>query len=132
MRLFKSKWFQKRAASERLDDGALLAAVKEMEGGLIDARLGGHVVKKRVALPGRGKRGGSRTLVLYRQADKAFFVYGFAKNERATISDKELKALKLLATELLSYTRRALARAIKAGELIEVYEDDQANTENST
>jgi hypothetical protein len=132
VRLFKSKWFQKWAASERLDDGALLAAVKEMEGGLIDARLGGHVVKKRVALPGRGKRGGSRTLVVYRQADKAFFVYGFAKNERATISDKELKALKLLATELLSYTRRALARAIKAGELIEVYEDDQVNTENST
>jgi len=132
VRLFKSKWLQKWAASERLDDGALLAAVKEMEGGLIDARLGGHVVKKRVALPGRGKRGGSRTLVVYRQADKAFFVYGFAKNERATISDKELKALKLLATELLSYTRRALARAIKAGELIEVYEDDQVNTENST
>lgn len=132
MRLFKSKWFQKWAASERLDDGALLAAVEEMEGGLIDARLGGHVVKKRVALPGRGKRGGSRTLVVYRQADKAFFVYGFAKNERATISDKELKALKLLATELLSYTRPALARAIKAGELIEVYEDGQVNTENST
>ena len=132
MRLFKSKWFQKWAASERLNDGALLAAVEEMEGGLIDARLGGHVVKKRVALPGRGKRSGSRTLVVYRQADKAFFVYGFAKNERATISDKELKALKLLATELLSYTRPALARAIKAGELIEVYEDGQVNTENST
>ena len=123
MRLFKSKWFQKWAASERLDDGALLAAAEEMENGLIDARLGGHVVKKRVALPGRGKRGGSRTLVVYRQADKAFFVYGFAKNERANISDKELKALKLLATELLGYTKPALTKAIKAGELIEVYED---------
>jgi hypothetical protein len=64
VRLFSSKWFQKSAASKRLDDGALLAAVEEMEGGLIDARLGGHVVKKRVALPGRGKRGGSRTLVV--------------------------------------------------------------------
>jgi hypothetical protein len=107
-----------------LNDGALLAAVEEMESGLIDARLGGHVVKKRVALPGRGKRGGSRTLVVYQQANKAFFVYGFAKNERANISDKELKALKLLATELLSYTKAALVKAIKAGELIEVYEDD--------
>jgi hypothetical protein len=124
MLLFKSKWFQKWAASERLDDGALLAAVEEMESGLIDARLGGHVVKKRVALPGRGKRGSSRTLVVYQQADKAFFVYGFAKNERTNISDKELKALKLLATELLGYTKQALAKAIKAGELIEVYEDD--------
>ena len=121
MQVFKSKWFQKWAASEGLDDGALL---EEMENGLIDARLGGHVIKKRVALPGRGKRGGSRTLVVYQQTDKAFFVYGFAKNERANISDKELKALKLLATELLSYTKLALAKAIKACELIEVYEDD--------
>jgi len=94
-----------------------------MESGLIDARLGGHVIKKRVALPGRGKRGGSRTLVVYQQADKAFFVYGFAKNERANISDKELKALKLLAAELLGYTKPVLVKAIKAGELIEVYED---------
>jgi len=106
-----------------LDDEALLSAVEEMESGLIDARLGGHVVKKRAALPGRGKRGGSRTLVVYQQADKAFFVYGFAKNERANISDKELKALKLLATELLGYTKPALVKAIKTGELIEVYED---------
>ena len=132
MRVFKSRWFQKWATGEGLDNEALLSAVEEMENGLIDARLGGHMVKKRVALPGRGKQGGSRTLVVYQQADKAFFVYGFAKNERANISNKELKALKLLATELLSYTKQALVKAIKAGELIEVYEDGQVNPESST
>jgi hypothetical protein len=36
---------------------------------------------------------------------------------------KALKALKLLAIELLSYTNPALAKVIKAGELIEVLED---------
>jgi len=123
MRVFKSKWFQKWAAKEGLDDDALRAAIEEMENGLIDAELGGHVVKKRVALPGRGKRGGTRTLVVYQQANKAFFVYGFAKNERANISDKELKALKLLATQLLGYTNPALVKAIEAGELIEVIND---------
>ncbi len=123
MRVFKNKWFQKWAAKEGLNDEALRAAVEEMENGLIDAELGGHVIKKRVALPGRGKRGGSRTLVVYQQADKAFFVYGFAKNERANISDKELKALKLLATQLLGYTNPALVKAIEAGELIEVIND---------
>lgn len=121
MRIFKSKWFRKWATREGLDDAALLAAVEEMEGGLIDAELGGHVVKKRVALSGRGKRCGARTLVVYQQADKAFFVYGFAKNERANISAKELKALKLLATVLLGYNRPALVKAVKAGELIEVH-----------
>ena len=58
--------------------------------------------------------------MVYRHASLAFFVYGFAKNERANISDKELKALKLLAIQLPGYSHPMLARAIKAGELIEV------------
>lgn len=62
--------------------------------------------------------------MVYQQGNKAFFVYGFAKNERANISAKELKALKLLATQLLDYTNPALGKAIKAGELIEVRDDD--------
>jgi hypothetical protein len=123
MRVFKTKWFQKWAVREGMGNEALLAAVEEMDDGLIDAELGGYVVKKRVALPGRGKRSGARTLVVYRHASLAFFVYGFAKNERANISDKELKALKLLATQLLGYTPPALTKAIKAGELIEVTKD---------
>ena len=131
MRIFKSGWFQKWAAREGLDDEALQAAVEEIEAGLIDADLGGHIVKKRVALPGRGKRGGAHSLLVYRQADKAFFVYGFAKNERANIDNKELKALKLLATQLLGYTNPALTKAVDAGELIEVSEDGQVNPESS-
>ena len=79
MRVFKNKWFQKWAAREGMGNEALLAAVEEMDGGLIDAELGGHVVNKRAALPGRGKRGGARTLVVYRHASLAFFVFGFAK-----------------------------------------------------
>ena len=50
-----------------------------MEDGLIDAKLGGHVVKKRVALSGHGKRGSARSLVVYQQNKKAFFVYGFQR-----------------------------------------------------
>ena len=123
MQVFKTKWFAKWASSLKLTDEALTAAAAEMKQGLVDAELGGQVVKKRVALPGKGKRGSIRTLVAFRQGDKAFFIYGFAKNERANISDKELKALKLLARELLSYTKPALAKAAKAGELIEVEND---------
>ena len=98
-----------------------------MNQGLVDAHLGGHVVKKRVALPGRGKRGGGRTLLAFKQGDKAFFVYGFAKNERANISAKELRALKLLAKELLNYPAGSLTTAINAGELIEIEVTDDGN-----
>ena len=99
-------------------------AFLEMERGLIDANLGGHVVKKRVAVGGQGKSGGMRTLLAYRVGDKAFFVYGFAKSARANISADELRALKYLAKELLSYSDRALAKAIKSGALIEVKSDE--------
>lgn len=76
MRIFKNKAFTKWAEKEGLSDDALQIAVDEMERGLIDADLGGHVVKKRVAVGGRGKRGGVRTLLAYKSCDKAFLCMG--------------------------------------------------------
>ena len=119
MRIFKSRAFAKWASKQRLDDKALLAAVDEIALGLVDADLGCGVVKKRVALAGRGKRGGVRTILAYQVGAKAFFIYGFAKNTRANISGDELKALKLLATDLLNYSTHYLAFLVEAGELIE-------------
>lgn len=122
MRIFKNKAFNKWASKEGLDDKTLRAAVDEMERGLIDAELGGHVVKKRVAVGARGKSSWLRTLLAYRLDDKAFFVYGFAKNTRANISADELKALKHLAKTLLSYTNQILSKAVANGALIELDE----------
>jgi hypothetical protein len=102
----------------------LFEAVAEISRGLVDANLGGHVVKKRVALGGRGKSGSVRTLLAFKLNDKAFFLYGFAKNQQSNITDKELKALKLLATKLLTYDSRELAIAVKAQELYEIREID--------
>ena len=67
----------------------LCQAVYEMSRGLIDADLGAGVVKKRIATPGRSKSGGMRTLVATNKGDRWFFMFGFAKNERANISDAE-------------------------------------------
>ena len=118
MRVFKNKAFSKWAASEGVTDVVLLAAVEEISSGLVDADLGGQLYKKRVALDGRGKRGGVRTLLAYRAGDKAFFIYCFAKNSRANIDDKELKALRLYAKTLLNLGRSDLEKAANAGELI--------------
>src|ERR1700761_3850573 len=102
MRVFKTKWFARWANDEGVSDATLLSAVEEMSRGLIDANLGGHEFKKRVGINGRGKRGGSRTLLAFRVDELAFFVFGFAKNERANVSDKALVALKLLGAQLLA------------------------------
>ncbi len=100
------------------------AAARKLEQGLADA-LGGNVYKKRVALSGRCKRGGARTLVAFRRVSSAFFFYGYPKNERATITDRELEGLRLLAKELLGYGEAQLATAVRAGELFEVNDDDE-------
>ena len=125
MKIYKTRWFHKWTFSEGITDAVLQAAVEEMEQGLADA-LGGYVFKKRIAIPGRGKRGGARTLIAFRQGEKAFFLYGYPKNERANIGSDELKALRLLAKELLGYSPQGLAKAIRAGQLIEVGEHDKA------
>lgn len=100
-------------------DTALWAAVEEIAQGRADA-LGGNVYKRRVALPGRGKRGGARTLVAFKHGKNTFFMYGFAKNQRANIKADELKALRLLAKQLFGYSDQGLDKAVEAGVLIKV------------
>jgi hypothetical protein len=125
MRIFKTRRFQKWATSENLSDKALKKAVNEMENGLIDAELGGNVYKKRIGLQGRGKSGGVRTLLAFIIEERAFFIYGFSKNERANIYTDELKALKIYAKELLEYSDKALEKAIEAKLVIEVNNDGE-------
>lgn len=103
-----------------LTNAALCEAVREMVAGLIDADLGGYVLKKCVALPGTGKSGGARTLVATRCADCWFFVFGFEKNSRANITDTELAAVQVLATDLLSLTPDQLNAAVRDSSLEEI------------
>jgi hypothetical protein len=124
MRIFKSKWFNKWADKEGLTDEALVVAVTEMEDGLIDADLGGHVYKKRAAIEGQGKSGGLRTILAFKVGNKSFFMFGFAKNQQGNINKKELKSLKLMAKSLLGYSNNELNNALNAGELIEVDNDE--------
>jgi len=106
-----------------LSDDALCAAVTEMAQGLVDADLGGGIVKKRVGLAGRGKRAGARTLLATNKGNRWFFVYGFEKNDRTNISDDELEALKDVAEQLLARTGKQLNDATNDGSLTEICND---------
>jgi hypothetical protein len=127
MRLFKTRTFQRWAIRAGLSDAALLDAVVEMERGLIDAVLGGHLYKKRVGLPGRGKRGSARTLVATRFEGHWFFLFGFEKNDRDNVSAKELAALKTTAEALLNLTEDQLADLLITGRLMEVEHAQQSH-----
>lgn len=116
---FKTRVFARWARKEGVTDRALLVAVAEMESGLVDARLGGGLFKKRVALPGGGKRGGARTIVAGNFRDRWIFLYGFTKNERANIDQKEERDLKRIAGAMLELDWTALGRMLESGKLLE-------------
>ena len=120
LRVFRTRTFARWMKKSGLTDEALRVAAVEMSRGLIDADLGGYVVKKRVALPGQGKRGGARAIVASRMAGRWFFLYGFSKNERSSIDTDELRALQEVAKELVGFDDRQLAAALAAGELMEI------------
>ena len=88
--------------------------------GLIDADLGGGVIKQRIARRGQGRSGGFRAIVLFRRGEIAFFVYGFAKNDRENLRRDERKAFRLLAGEMLELDEAGLEAALANGTIIEV------------
>jgi hypothetical protein len=94
LRVLITKVFARFARKERLDDRRLCEAIARAERGLIDADLGRHLIKQRVARQSSGRSGGYRTVIAYRAAQRSVFLYGFAKNERDNIDERELDDLK--------------------------------------
>ena len=63
MQVYKVKVFARFQRRERIADKALANAVRNAEDGLVDADLGGGLIKQRVARPGHGKSSGYRTVI---------------------------------------------------------------------
>jgi hypothetical protein len=105
VRIYRIKGFARFQRRERIADAALVKAVRDASVGLVDADLGGGLIKQRVARAGRGKSGGYRTVIAYRRGDRAVFLLGFAKSERDNIEADELEVLKTRARGLLDSTR---------------------------
>jgi hypothetical protein len=120
VRIFKSRWFQRFARKEGIANAALQDAVARAEKGQIDAELGGEVIKQRIARPGQGKSKGYRTIIFFRRGIKAFFVYGFAKSQRANIDRVEQDQFKEAAKIVLALTDEQLAVRLKRGDFVEV------------
>jgi len=120
MRVLKTRWFARWARREGLTDSVLWDAVVEMRRGLVEAKLGSGLVKKRVAQSGRGKSGAYRTLLASDFSERWVFLYGFAKSERENIGDGDLRELRRLAQEYLSMGEAATRRLIGMGVLMEV------------
>jgi hypothetical protein len=120
LRIFKTKWFDKFAQQNKIKDSSLRAAVICAEKGLMDADLGGNVIKQRVARMGQGKSGGYRTIIIYLRGEKAFFVHGFPKNDQNNLSSDEEKWFKNMAKQYLSLSEDTVSTLLFWGDFREV------------
>lgn len=120
VQVLTTKWFARFARREKITDAMLCEAVARAQKGIVDADLGGNVLKQRIARKGEGRSGGYRTILLFRIGERAIFAYGFAKNAQDNIDKAELEAFRSLAAELLEYDEDRIGKALDAGALLEV------------
>lgn len=125
IRIYKNRWFAKFASREGISDATLVAAIDQANRGLIDADLGGGLIKQRVAREGGGKSGGYRTLVFFRHEELAIFAFGFAKSDKANLSAAELKVYKQAAKIVLALTQAQIDIEVREERLFEVNDDAQ-------
>ncbi len=120
MQVFKTRWFARFARHEEITDKDLREAIKRAERGLIDADLGGGLIKQRVARPGKGRSGGYRVIVAYRIKERAVFLLGFAKSELDNIDANELQSLRRFAEKWLTANTMTLRKALDDSSLQDV------------
>lgn len=120
IQILVTKTFARWMRKSHVNNADIVGAAEEMVLGLIDANLGGHLIKKRVALRGRGKSAGARTIVATKFEQRWIFLFGFEKNERSNIDASELKVLQELAASLLDLDQQAIDVAISTGQLFQL------------
>jgi hypothetical protein len=124
LRIFKNAWFQRFARKEKITDRVLVEAITRAEKGLIDADLGGNVIKQRIARQGKGKSSGYRSIIIFQKDDKAFFVYCFGKSDRSNLRKDEESAFKKLSRQMLNLSDGQIEQLIQQGNLTEIELDE--------
>ncbi len=107
-----TKWFRKWAENANLNNETLLKAINNLEAGLSSSGLGKHLYKVRIKREHSGKSSGFRTIIVYKENERAIFLYGFGKNEKENIDKVELQYFKKLGNDLLRLTANQLKKYV--------------------
>ena len=120
-RILTTAPFERFVKKERIQDVTLIEAIERVERGLVDADLGGGVLKLRIARPDQGRSGGYRTIVACIVNSRAFFLYGYSKNDLDNIGHVALKAFRGNASDLQNLTETRLSDLIETGQITEIH-----------
>ena len=112
--------FAKFVKRERISEATLVDAVERVERGLVDADLGGNLLKLRVARPGQGRSGGYRTVVACKVGETAYFLTGYGKNDLDNVGDATLAWLRRIACELLDLSEGEIHQSKVEGLITEI------------
>lgn len=118
----KTKWFNKWSEKNIITDAKLLKVIDAISNNLGIVDLGGNLYKVRIAKTGQGKSGGFRTLVVFKESDRAIFLYGFSKNEKDNLDKEELKYFKKLGKDLLGIDKKEYLKMEQLGLFISLKE----------
>ena len=122
----KTKWFSKWAKKHNVSDVRLLDAIEDMKQNLSSVSLGSGLFKVRVAFLDAGKSSGYRTIIVYRENDRAVIVYGFTKKEKDNLDKSELKSFKKMSKDILDLTEKEMKIAIKNEVFIEIGDENES------
>ncbi len=120
MRVYKTKDCARLARKEGLADASLREAVDRADQGLIDANIGRFLIKQRVARRNEGRSGGFRTIIFYRERDRAVFLHLFAKNDKGNLTNTELAAYRDFTKALAELKAEQVGRLVREKMWIEI------------
>ena len=125
MKKLKTKWFSTWSRKQKISDIKLLSAIEDMENDLSSVNLGGGLFKVRVASENSGKSSAYRTIVVYREDDRAVMIYGFMKKEQENLLTDELKNFKTLSKDILRLNDESLTKAIENNVFVKIGEKNE-------
>ena len=126
MHVFQNRSVARATRKEGLSDEACRKAIDDAERGLIDADLGGGLIKQRIAREGSGKSGGYRSIIFYRRGDLAIMLHLFAKSDTANVSAAQHADLAFLARELQKLSLQQLSELVRTKWLREISDEPES------
>ncbi len=113
MYAYLTKSFDQEAKRDGISDEDCQEAIRKAEKGLIDAELGGGLIKQRIPRGNQGAARGSRAVIFYRRGAVAVFLHIFPKNRKANLSKTELVQYRNAAQALEKLTEAELLAAAR-------------------